>query len=110
MGIHKGITVTINAKARWPSGSLSDSTGLLHPGSYKLLTPKFNNFLFLQNSKTNSTDYPPINLYSPRVIYIYTNTHHSDSNVLPFHNHNSFLDRVTPKSGELAHTPKQEVN
>ena len=42
MGIHKGITVTINAKARWPSGSLSDSTGLLHPGSYKLLTPKFN--------------------------------------------------------------------
>ena len=75
MGIHMGITVTINAKARWPSGSLSDSTGLLHPGSYKLLTPKFSNLLFLQNSKTNFIDYPPINLYSPRVIYVYTYTH-----------------------------------
>ena len=95
VGIHMGITITINAKARWPSGSLSDSTGLLHPGSYKLLTPKFSNFLFLQNWKTNFIDYPPNNLYS-RVIYTYTYTHHSDSNVMPFHNHNypSFLDQV----------------
>ena len=75
---------------------LSDSTGLLHPGSSKLLTPKFSNFLFLQNSNTNFINSPPINLYSPRVIDIYTYTHHSDSNVMPFHNHNyhSFLDQV----------------